>query len=163
MEYKNEKQLLDALEIDSWKNLSRDKMLKFVAMMPNIDKEVMMKIIDQFPQFKEFAKDVLDTLEETYNNTIDANKESQNNVHNAFKDIRRILENQLNQENLSFEEKQYYINLIMQCGDREYEKDTENKIFLGDMTKKTLLGVGSVLLAAVVFVGGKVLLGRDEA
>jgi hypothetical protein len=39
MTYKNEDELKKALEIDTWKNLSRDKMIKFAATMPDMDKE----------------------------------------------------------------------------------------------------------------------------
>jgi hypothetical protein len=39
MTCKNEDELKKALEIDTWKNLSRDTMIKFVATVPDMDKE----------------------------------------------------------------------------------------------------------------------------
>jgi O-phosphoseryl-tRNA(Cys) synthetase len=55
MTYKNEDELKKALEIDTWKNLSRDKLIKFVAMMPDMDKELALKVVEQFPEFKRFC------------------------------------------------------------------------------------------------------------
>lgn len=39
MKYKNEIQIKKAMGIESWRNLSRDKVIRFAAMMPDMDKE----------------------------------------------------------------------------------------------------------------------------
>lgn len=162
MKYNSEKQLKDALGIDSWRNLSKDKMIKFAAMMPDMDKEVMMKIIDQFPEFRLFANDVLKNIETTYTATMDANNENQKAIHSTFVDLRRILEGQLEKDEISFEEKKYFIDKLLECIDKELQKDNENKKFLADMANKGLTAAALVLVAAVVFVGGKVLLEKDN-
>lgn len=55
MTFDSEDAVKKALAIDSWRNLSKDKLLRFVAMMPDMDKEVAVRTIEQFPQFKEFG------------------------------------------------------------------------------------------------------------
>jgi hypothetical protein len=60
MTYKSEIEIMRDLEIDNWRNLSRDKILRFVAMMPEMDKEIAIKVIEQFPEFRKFAVDALD-------------------------------------------------------------------------------------------------------
>jgi hypothetical protein len=40
MAYKSEDELKKALEVSSWRNLSRDKMIRFAAMMPDMDREL---------------------------------------------------------------------------------------------------------------------------
>lgn len=161
--YKNEEQIKEVLDIKSWRNLSKEKMLKFAAMMPDMDREVMFKIIEQFPEFRLFAKEVLDNMAKTYENTIDANKDNQKNLHNSFVETRRIFEEQLNKEECSNEMKMYLMDKIMECMDKEIENDTENKKFLSDMANKALVAAGTVILGAIVFVSGKVLLGKDES
>lgn len=39
MKYKNEMQIKKAMGIENWRNLSRDKVIRFAAMMPDMDKE----------------------------------------------------------------------------------------------------------------------------
>lgn len=163
MKYKDELQIMKQLGIDSWRNLSKDKIIKFSAMMPDMDKEVMMKIIDKFPEFRLFAKDVLNNFEATYKSTLDANNENQKDIHNMFNDLRRILEDQLNKEEISFEEKKYYIDKLFECRDKEIQHDIINKKFLLDMAKNVVIIAGGTLLAAIVFIGGKALINQNNS
>ena len=41
----------NALKIDSFRNLSKDKIMEFVSLIPNMDKEVAINIIEQYPAF----------------------------------------------------------------------------------------------------------------
>lgn len=162
MKFKNEEEIKKALEIDSWKNLSKDKMIKFAAMMPDMDKEVALKIIEQLPEFTKFAMEALNVMEKEHKSTLTFNKQSQENVNKAYQEIREILKGELNQDNLSPEEKRNLFALIMETGKKEFEKDTENKKFLDGLFNKVVVGAGAVILTAIVFVGGKVLLQRGK-
>ena len=95
MTYKNEDELKKELEIDTWKNLSRDKLIKFVAMMPNMDKELALKVVEQFPEFKRFVSDALDVIEKRHESTLSHNKQSQENFHQGIREIREILKREL--------------------------------------------------------------------
>lgn len=163
MKFENEGELLKELGMESWRNLSKEKMIRFAAMMPDMDKEVALKIIQQLPEFTKFALEALNVMEKEHANTLSSNKDSQENVHKAYQDIRDILKGELKHENISSEEKKYILELIMETGKKEAEKDSENKQFLGGLFQSAAVGVGAVLLSAVVFVGGKFLLqnGKD--
>jgi len=158
----NEEQIKKKLGIDSWRNLSKDKVIKFAAMMPEMDKEVAIKIIEQFPEFRKFASDIVDTLEEEYKSTIKANTDSQEEVYNAFRETREILKDELRRSDLTPEERTNIINMIMKLVDMASEKDSENKEFLKDLIKTGAVGAGIVLSAAIIFVGGKILLERGK-
>jgi len=162
MKFDSDTKIMKALGIDTWRNLSKDKMIKFAAMMPDMDKEVAFKIIEQLPEFTKFAMEALNVMEKAHETTLTSNKQSQENVHKAYQEIREILKGELNQENLSPEERKNIFELIMETGNKEYEKDTENKQFLDGLFKKVAFGVCIVILSAVVFVGGKVLVERGE-
>lgn len=155
MRYSNEVEIKQALGIESWKNLSKDKMIRFAAMMPDMDTEVALKIIEQFPVFKDFAVDVVDSMENGLEATLSANKKSQKHVHKAFSEIRDILKGELSQEDLSWEQKRYIIEQIQETGRLEYLKDSENKQFLDGLFKHVVVGAGIALAAGIVFVGGK--------
>jgi hypothetical protein len=78
-------------------------------MLPSMDKDVMMKIIDQFPEFRLFAKDVLDNIEQSHTATLGSNSENQKDLYESFVDIGIIIiiEDQLNKDNVTFEEKNF--------------------------------------------------------
>ncbi|MET8771656.1 hypothetical protein [Streptomyces sp. NPDC004658] len=157
MGYKNEDEIKRALGIESWRNLSKDKMIRFAAMMPDMGTEVALKIIEQFPSFKEFATDVVNAMEKSFDSALSANKQSQEHVHQALRHIREILERQLDKDDLSGEERKYILDLLMETGRLDALKDSENKKFL-HVGLKTLAGVGAAALAlSVAFVGGKVM------
>ena len=152
----DEAEIKQALGIESWRNLSKDKMIRFAAMMPDMDTEVALKIIEQFPVFKDFALDVVGSMERAQEATLSANTQSHEHVHRAFQDIREILKGELEKDDLSWEEKRYIIEQIHETGREQFNKDSENKQFLDGVLAKVLVGAGSALVAGLVFVGAKV-------
>lgn len=161
MTYKSEAEVMKVLEIDTWRNLSRDKILKFVAMMPEMDKEVAIKVIEQFPEFRQFATDALDVLEKEHASTLAFNKQSQDKVHHAYQEVRAILAHELQRGELTGEERMAVIGLIMETANREFEKDSENKRFLDTLLGKTVLATGAALALGIVVLGGRALGGSD--
>ncbi|MFI0542700.1 hypothetical protein ACH3VS_27885 [Streptomyces sp. WSLK1-3] len=157
MAYKNEDEIKRALGIESWRHLSKDKVIRFAAMMPDMSTEVALKIVEQFPVFKDFAKDVVGAMENAYASTLTANKQSQEHFHRACQEIRDILKGELNKDDLSWEEKKFIIEQIQETGRMEFQKDSENKQFLSVNLKRVLAGAGAALALSVAFVGGKVM------
>lgn len=158
MLYKSEDEIKQVLGIDSWRNLSKNKMIRFAAMMPDMDTEVAIKIIEQFPTFKEFAMNAVDSMEKAHKSTLKANKQSQEHFHKACNDIRAILKGELRKDDLSWEARKFIIEQIQETGRMEFQKDSENKRFLDGMLTKVLTGAGVVVALGVVFVGGKVMI-----
>lgn len=157
MRYKNEAEIMRVLDIETWRNLSKEKMIRFAALMPEVDTEVALKIVEQFPVFKDFAKDVVDAMEKAHESTLLANKESHEHVYRALHEIREILAGELAKEDLGWEQKKFLIEQIQETGRITCLKDTENKKFLDVQLSKKLLGIGAALALSVVFVGGKVM------
>jgi hypothetical protein len=157
MKYKNEAEIKQALGIESWRNLSKDKMIRFAAMMPNMDTEVALKIVEQFPVFKDFAKDAVSAIERAHESTLSANAQSQEHVHRACQDVRDILKGELSKDDLSWEEKKFLIEQIQDTARMQFKKDSENKQFLDGALKKVLVGATAALALCVAFVGGRVM------
>lgn len=157
MRYKNEDQIKKALGIDSWRHLSKDKMVRFVAMMPDMSTEVALKIVEQFPAFKDFAKNAVDMMQKAHESTLTANERSQEHVHRAFQEIREILRRELDKGDLTWEQRKYLIEQIQETGRQQSQKDSENKKFLDGALGKALAGAGVLAALGVAFVGGRVL------
>ncbi|MFD7311036.1 hypothetical protein [Promicromonospora sp. NPDC059942] len=162
MTLQTEDEIKQALGIETWRNLSRDKVLRFAAMMPQMDKEVALGIVAQLPVFTRFSVEALDVLRKVHASTQVSNKQSQDRVHDAYADIRDTLKNELNKDDLSSEDRRSLTELLMETGNREFAKDSENKRFLDGLMSKATVATGAAVLASVVFVGGKVMLQRGE-
>ncbi|QKW59899.1 hypothetical protein HUT15_04870 [Streptomyces sp. NA03103] len=162
MRYESEAEIKQALGIESWRNLSKDKMVRFAAMMPDMDTEVALKIVEQFPVFKDFATGMVDVLKEAHESTLSANKQSQENFHRSLEHVREILNSQLDKGEPSWEERKFIIEQIMDTLRMEGEKDSENKKFLFGALKMVAAGAGAALALGVAFVGGKIMLESKE-
>ena len=49
--YHSEEAVKKALKIDSFRNLTKDKVMEFTSMIPYMEKEVALEIIKQFPVY----------------------------------------------------------------------------------------------------------------
>lgn len=157
MRYKDEDEIKRALGIDSWRHLSKDKMIRFVAMMPDMGTEVALKIVEQFPAFKDFALNVVDAMQKSHESTLSANKQSQEHVHQAFRELREIIKNELDKGDLTWEQKRELIEKMQEAVREESQKDSENKRFLDGALKKVLVLGSAALALGVAFVGGRVM------
>lgn len=63
MKYENEAEVKKALGIESFRNLSKGNVMRFAAMMPDMDKDVALRIIETFPEFKDFALNAVQAIE----------------------------------------------------------------------------------------------------
>ena len=52
--YHSEEAVKKALKIESFRNLTKDKVMEFTSMIPYMEKEVALEIIKQFPVYVEF-------------------------------------------------------------------------------------------------------------
>ncbi|MGW8565182.1 hypothetical protein [Isoptericola sp. NPDC055881] len=155
MTFDSEDAIKEELGLDSWRNLSKDKVMRFAAMMPDMDTEVAVRVIEQFPQFKAFALDALSVLEREHESSLKANTHSQEAVHQAFQDTRDIIRGQLDKGDPTPEERRHLIECLMEIAKLESAMDTENKKFIDGLLGKVLTGVGFATAAAVLVLGGR--------
>lgn len=163
--YKTVSQVQKALDIKDWRNLSKDKVVKFAAMMPDIDNEVRIKIIEKFPDFSKLVVQVLGDMKETMSETMDHNSNDYHMALNIISDSQKIISNQLDRDDISEELRIKLLDYLMELTKLIPAMDKENKKFFDNINKDTLKGVGLGLLAGFLAIGGKVLIdsiGSDE-
>lgn len=141
----------NALKIDSFRNLSKDKIMEFVSLIPNMDKEVAIKIIEQYPAFAKLSESMVAQLNKMCDNALEKNEESQRLTIQAYKQILDELSNQLHMEDLSKEEREKITKQMIEIADKISIKDTENKAFIDKMVKySTGFAVGTLVLGAAI-------------
>lgn len=155
MPLSNEEDIKKALDIVSWRNLSKDKLLTFIAEMPNMDKEVALKAIEQFPNFKLLVSETIESFGERYESAQKYSWKSQKKVHEAFESYRGTLNHELERENLSVEERFSILEMLREAVNKEAEKDSEFKAFtIKLVTIAATVSFGGAAIA-VAALGGK--------
>lgn len=141
----------NALKIDSFRNLSKDKIMEFVSLIPNMDKEVAIKIIEQYPAFAELSESMVAQLNKMCDTALEKNEESQRLTIQVYKQILDELSNQLHMEDISKEEREKITKQMIEIADKISVKDTENKAFIDKMAKySTGFAIGVVVLGAAI-------------
>jgi len=141
----------NALKIDSFRNLSKDKIMEFVSLIPNMDKEVAIKIIEQYPAFAKLSESMVAQLNKMCDTALEKNEESQRLTIHAYKQILDELSNQLHMEDISKEEREKITKQMIEIADKISVKDTENKEFIDKMVKySTGFAIGALVLGAAI-------------
>lgn len=151
----SEEQVKNALRVDSLQNLSKDKCIEFLSLIPDMDKDVAAAILNQLSLFTESVAHMVAQLNETCEKILKSNDASQKEAVDAYKKILDDLSGMLKEECISFEEKQKIIDTMIDIADRISAKDSENKQFLGKVFKCIGTAVGLVSLFAIAAIVGK--------
>jgi len=139
--YVNEEAVKHALKIDSFRNLSKDKVMQFASMIPYMDKEVAISIIKQFPVYADFGKVAIEHYTKVCNSILELNKESQNDVIRGYQTILDALSKRMENKDISEQEYRSITNDMIAVADKIAEADLNNKKFLERMSTKILCGI----------------------
>ncbi len=124
-----EAQVLEKLNIPDFRHLSKDNVMSFASMLQNRDPEVTKKALEQFPDFAKSTSDALKDFKAIMAKSFDDDKESANQCYILYNKVQTALEKCLDNENLSFEEKKYYIERMKEVAQLASAKDSEGKKF----------------------------------
>lgn len=153
-----------ALGISSFREMSKEKMLAFAASMPDMAKEVRLKLIEQIPGFQKFALDAISAAERTFKETISNEDKRGDRLNESMGDIRESIKAQLADPNISEEHSRYLNDKLLETGNIEADGQEASRAHdakQAEETRKTVVTlVGISLVTAIVLAGGKVMLGR---
>ncbi len=140
--YVTEEMVKQALKIDSFRNLSKEKIMEFTSLMPYMDKDIAISIINQFPVFADFGKTAIQGYLDTCDKILSQNHFTQAEVIKGYQFTLKTLSEQLDKEEYSETEKLAIIDKMILINKELAEFDAQNKKFLLKMVKYT----GGVLL-----------------
>lgn len=153
--YVTENDVKRALRIDSFRNLSKDKVMEFASMIPYMDKDVAIAIIAQFPSYADFGKTAISKYMEACNKLLENNKESQSSAIQAYQftllTLSKTMETACNTE----EERRAITEEMITVADKIAELDQKNKKFLKDMTNRVIGGIAIALCVVGAALGVK--------
>ena len=130
-----EQKVLKKLGIPDFRHMTKDKVVRFASMLPKMNPEVAKKALEQFPEFAASTKEIVSYFKETIDNGFNANNDSVQSFYRTCDNIIATLEKQLEDGELSFEEKNILIDKMISLAEMKSAKDTENKRFILDTVK----------------------------
>lgn len=149
----SEEEVKRALDLDSFRNLSKDKIIEFVSMIPNMDKDVAISLINQFPEYGIFANNAITQLKGMCDSALESNNSSQKDAVAAYRKILDDLGILLNKEETSAEERALITDKMIEIADKISAKDSENKEFLIKVLKTVSPYVGGALVLGAAILG----------
>ena len=126
--------------------------MQFVSLMPKLDKELAIKIIEQFPSYATMATSMVTNLIDMCNNALSNSKITEKEAIEAYKYVLETIRMELEDEEVTPEEKAKYNNQMIEVADKISEIDVRNKKWLENVVKYgtsaacVTLAVGAAIL-----------------
>lgn len=144
-------QVKEYLNISDFRHITREKLIEFVSAIPDMNSEVAIKIIEQFPEFSGFAKVLVAHYETICNSILKENGSNAQAVMNGYQHTLDMLAELAQAENLDSTERRIFADKAVEVADKMAAFDTDNKNFLAGMTKYiTWFASGTLILCAVI-------------
>lgn len=157
-----EQKVLKKLGIENFNYLTKDKVIAMASIIDKMEPEVAKKALEQFPEFSNTVKEMLLQYKDTLDKSLETNQESVQSYYAFCDSVITSLQKQLENNDLSFEDKKYIIDSMLRLSKEMKEKDSENKKFIATLAAigaATIVGAAAVLSSVL---GGKTLLEATE-
>ena len=158
----SEAKVLKKLDIADFRHLTKDKVIKMASMLDKMDPEVAKKALEQFPEFANTTKEMLSEYKESLDKGLESNNESVKAVYDTYNAIIASLQKELENENLTFEQKKYIIEQMKDVAEKVDKKDTENKRFIAGMAALATIVVGGTVAVLASVLGGNTQVETDD-
>lgn len=140
-----EKEVLDALEISDFRHMTKNKIMKFTSLVPQMDKEVAKTALQQFPHFAQMSIEVINCYKEIMGTVLRDNALSMNDFYNSCDTVILALNELLRKDKLKFKQKKSLIDNMIQILKMKDDKDRENKVWLSELIKTTSIAATTIL------------------
>ncbi len=150
----SEEKLLKKLGIDDFGEMTEDMVPSLISMSDKINSETFRSIMEQCPDFANFSKEMAAEYKDTLDKALTQNDESMKNYYSAGTKIIDSLQKMLDDDNLTFEEKQIIIDKMTVLHNNMFLKDSENKRFLYSVAAVASVGLIAVATVAAAIFGG---------
>jgi len=148
-----EKKVLKKLGIKDFRYMTKDKVVQFASMLPKMNPEVAKAALSQFPNFTLLAKDAIIELRVMSIKAFDLSDYSQQSFFDACGRILTTLEKELENEDLTPEQRSEIQDKMIEVAKMIGEKDKENKKFTEHMMEAFVGFCGIVVLAGAAILG----------
>lgn len=147
-----EMQVLKKLDIPDFRHLTKDKVIAFASMIPRMDPEVAKKALEQFPNFASTSLDIMKEYRGVIETVLSDDRDGTQKCYDMYDRVMDSLEQILQEEELSFDEKTYILDQMKLVADEVSRKDYEKSA-----NRLKLLGIAGGVAASIVAVLGSII------
>lgn len=144
--YLTETQILNKLGISDFRHMSKDKIIAFASMIQEMDPDVAKAAIQQFPNFSKMVIDAIEEQKTVMTSIADNNKIVTEKCLEMLDNIGNSIGNCLERNEISFEEKKYYIDTLMEIA--KLEADVEQRNAENNVQTQILVTIATIILGA---------------
>ena len=144
--YLTETQILNKLNIPDFRHMTKDKIIAFASMIQDMDPEVAKSAIQQFPNFSKMVLDAINEQKTVMISISDNNRNVTEKCLNVLDNIGNSISKCLDEKELSFEEKKYYIDMLMEIANLGAEVEQRNSEI--NAQAQILVTIATIVLGA---------------
>ena len=149
-------QVKEYLNIPDFRHITRDKLIQFVSAIPDMDREVAIKTIEQFPEFCGCAQVMVNHYESMCDSILSENGASVQSVMDGYKKTLDVLGDLASADDIDPEDKRYFAEKMVEVAEKMAAFDTSNKEFLSGILKGFACFVGAVVITCAAVLGVRV-------
>ena len=153
---KTPEQVKKYLNISDFRHITRDKLIQFVSAIPEMDREVAIKAIEQFPEFSDCAKVMIAHYESMCDSILRENGDSVQSVMAGYKQTLDVLEALASADDIAPEDKRYFAEKMVEVADKMASFDASNKEFLSGILTGFACFAGAVAVLGAAILGVRV-------
>lgn len=137
------------LGIDSFAHIKKSQLIEFVSALPNMDKDVAIKCVEQFPHFKDYSTSIVDRFYKLCESAIERDGQA---AVDAYRVILDELSAMLKKPFLRKSERHYIIEKMIEVGERIGDIQEKKRGFSKSIvqTAGAIAGVGLAIGGAIL-------------
>lgn len=149
----SEEEVKKVLNINDFRSISKEKIMEFISLIPRTDKEILISIINQFPNYVDMAKNMTDGLIGLCDTAIKEISNGSKEVIESYKIILISLKDRLEKDELSYEQKNEITEMMVQIADKISLENSKKSELINNYMKYGSKIVGGLLFLGAVILG----------
>ena len=150
----SEKTLIKKLHINSIEQIP-EKLNKFIALLPQIDKDLATKVINQLSEYREICTEILNSLDASCERALQSADRSLKRTVNSYTKILNGLNKRLLKENLSESDRKDITNDMLNIADKIADLHREHQNFILKILAVILFPITLMLSIITLLITGK--------
>ena len=142
----SEEEVKKKLKIVDYNEITKEQINDFIKMIPNIDKEIAISMINQFPSYTQFATDTISTFSILCNDIMKKADKRGKIVIATYQKIIDTIGTHLEDEKLSKEERDQDIKLMIDLAQKIEDVNHETNNYIFELMKENSKNIFKVLL-----------------
>ncbi len=126
----SESDVLNKIGATDFRSINKNQLIEFVTSIPDMDKEVAIKCIEQFPEFKQQSTAIVQELYKQYNSITEDHKFGRTKAMDAYQNILDNLSIELENTEMTHDQKQELINTMIEIADKIADLQRDSDSFL---------------------------------